>query len=290
MVAAHERARLAADVRAHYLVAATERETRQATGTAEETWMTIRDLAFVLTILVSVCGIAAADIAEEDIVGYWPLDEGGGDEAGDVSGNDHHGAITDGDWVAGQFGGGLEFNGTSTFIEVMHHEDFNLGANFTLAAWAMTNGLPDQHIGLPRKEAEYVLHPTAGGAAFNLRVYIGQGGAWAASTISAAAVDFGDWAHIAGTYDGETLTSWVDGEVSGEGAVPGEATPTTNNLRWANDCCGGRMYDGILDELVIFNRALTEDEMQAVMNDGVEGALSVEARGKLATRWGTLKR
>ena len=60
-------------------------------------------------------------------------------------------------------------------MEVLHHEDFNLGANFTLAAWSFTNGLPQQHIGLPRKEAEYVLHPTQGGDAFNLRVYIGQG-------------------------------------------------------------------------------------------------------------------
>ncbi len=249
-----------------------------------------RYLALGLAALVSVCGVAAADIAEEDIVGYWPLNDEGGDEALDVSGNDHHGAVIDGDWVAGQFDGGLAFNGTTTFMEVLHHEDFNLGSDFTIAAWSFTNGLPHQHIGLPRKEAEYVLHPTEGGAAFNVRVYIGQGGAWANPTISDASVNYGEWAHIAGTYDGDTLKAWVDGEVSGEGDLPGEASPTTNNLRWSNDCCGGRMYDGVLDEVVIFNRALTEDEMQAVMNDGVEAALSVDAGGKLATRWGSLKR
>jgi hypothetical protein len=252
--------------------------------------MRIRDYVCALALLVSVCAVATADISEEDIVGYWPLDDGAGDEAGDISGNDHHGAITDGEWVAGQFGGGLAFNGTTTFMEVLHHEDFNLGANFTLAGWSFTNGLPQQHIGLPRKEAEYVLHPTEGGAAFNLRIYIGQGGAWAAPVVSEASVFYGEWSHIAGTYDGETLRSWVNGEISGEGDLPGEAGATVANLRWSNDCCGGRMYDGILDELIIFNRALTEDEMQAVMNDGVEAALSVEPSGKLATRWGALKR
>ncbi|MBT3267997.1 LamG domain-containing protein [Candidatus Poribacteria bacterium] len=252
----------------------------------------MRATATALTIVLALVafGVASADIAEEDIVGYWPLDDGSGDEAADMSGNEHHGAVTDGDWVAGRFGGGLQFNGASTFIEVLHHENLNLGDQFTLAAWAMTNLLPQQHIGLPRKEAEYVLHPTEGGAAYNLRFYVGQGGAWAAPVISADAVLYGDWAHIAGTYDGETVKTWIDGEVNAEGALTGDAGPTTNNLRWSNDCCGGRMYDGVLDELAIFNRALTEDEMQALMNDGMEGALSVRPFGKLATQWAALRR
>ena len=152
-------------------------------------------------------------------------------------------------WVVGQFGGGLAFNGTTTFMEVPHHELLNLGANFTITAWSLTNALPAQHIGLPRKEAEYVMHPTEGGDFFNLRFYIGQGRAWAAPVVSDGHVNYGDWAHIAGTYDGETLKSWIDGEVSAEAALPGEAAPTTNVLRWSNDCCGGRMYDGVLDEI-----------------------------------------
>jgi hypothetical protein len=244
----------------------------------------------MLALALVVCGAATADITEEDIVGYWPLDDGSGDTAADLSGNEHHGAITDGDWVAGQFGGALEFNGASTFIEVLHHEDFNLGDQFTLAAWAMTSLLVNQHIGLPRKEAEYVLHPTEGAGAYNLRFYIGQGGAWAAPVVSADTVAYGDWAHIAATYDGETMKCWIDGAVNAEGALSGDAGPTTNNLRWSNDCCGGRMYEGILDELAILNRALTEAEMQSLMNDGMEGALSVRPSGKLAIRWGTLKR
>lgn len=244
----------------------------------------------IAAVLAVTCGVATAGITDEDIVGYWPLDDGAGDEAVDVSGNEFHGAITDGEWVEGQFGGGLAFNGSTTFMEVLHHELFNLGANFTVTAWTMTNGLPAQHVGLPRKEAEYVLHPTEGGDFFNLRIYIGQGGAWAAPVVSDAHVNYGEWAHIAGTYDGETLRSWIDGEVSGEGSLPGEATPTTNNLRWSNDCCGGRMYDGVLDELVILNRAISEDEMQTLMNEGTEAALAVEPSGKLATRWGELKR
>ena len=243
----------------------------------------------MIALLAAGWGGAYADITEDDIVGYWPLDDGGGDAALDLSGNDFHGAVTDGDWVVGQFGGGLAFNGTTTFMEVPHHELLNLGANFTITAWSLTNALPAQHIGLPRKEAEYVMHPTEGGDFFNLRFYIGQGGAWAAPVVSDGHVNYGDWAHIAGTYDGETLKSWIDGEVSAEAALPAEAAPTTNVLRWSNDCCGGRMYDGVLDEIVILNRALTEDEMQTLMNDGMDAALSVAPSDKLATLWASLK-
>ena len=49
------------------------------------------------------------------------------------------------------------------------------------------------------------------------------------------------------------------------------------------------MYDGVLDEIVILNRALTEDEMQTLMNDGMDAALSVAPSDKLATLWASLK-
>ncbi len=59
--------------------------------------MTTRATSVMLALALVVCGAATADITEEDIVGYWPLDDGSGDTAADLSGNEHHGAITDGD-------------------------------------------------------------------------------------------------------------------------------------------------------------------------------------------------
>lgn len=232
--------------------------------------------------------LSLAEIKEEDFVGYWLLDDGKGDEAKDLSGNNHHGEITDGKWVKGQIDGGLEFDGASTFIEVEHHEDFNLGESLTVAAWAKIDAIPMDHIGIPRKESEYVLHPTnAGGDGFNLRFYIGMGGAWQPAVVSNTVVNYGEWHHLAGAYDGKELKVFIDGKVDKSQPQEGETGITPNPLRWSNDH-GGRMLEGILDELAILDRALDEAEMAQLM-EGILTAQSVRPEGKLAVSWGSIK-
>lgn len=44
-----------------------------------------------------------------------------------------------------------------------------------------------------------------------------------------------------------------------------------------------------MDDLNIWKRGLSEEEVNTIMNDGVDGFLAVEARGKLTTTWGRLK-
>ena len=234
----------------------------------------------VIAALIAVCSVASAKIEEDDVVLYFPLDDGDGDIAADASG----------DWVKGKIGGGVAFDGAATFIEVLHHEDLNLTDGFTLAAWAQVDALPGSHIGIPRKEAAYVLHPTAAGASFNVRTYIQIAAAWEAPVISANIVAMGEWHHLAATYDGDTVSVWIDGEIDAKSSIPGPIVQNANNLRWANECCGNRFLDGTLDELAIFNRPLDPDEMSTLMTVGLTEALAIESKGKMATRWAELKR
>ena len=58
------------------------------------------------------------------------------------------------------------------------------------------------------------------------------------------------------------------------------------NIAWV-DCCGGnRYFKGIIDEVMIFDRALSEDEILQLATQG----LNVEAANKLTTTWGKMKR
>ena len=50
-----------------------------------------------------------------------------------------------------------------------------------------------------------------------------------------------------------------------------------------------RPFTGLMDDLNVWKRGLTEEEVNAIMNDGVEAFLAVEAQGKLTTTWGRLK-
>ena len=47
--------------------------------------------------------------------------------------------------------------------------------------------------------------------------------------------------------------------------------------------------EGIIDEVVIFNVALTADDLQSIMTQGLAAATAVELRGKLAITWGAIK-
>ncbi|MBC8230776.1 LamG domain-containing protein, partial [bacterium] len=141
---------------------------------------------------------------------------------------------------------------------------------------------------IPRKEAKYVL-PTnsAGGVGFHLRFFLGMGG-WQPPVISDTVVKYGEWHYLAGTYDGKELKVFIDGKVDKAQNQAGDIVATTDPLRWSNDCCGGRMLEGILDELAILNRALDESEMTQMMA-GILTALAVKPTGKLAVSWGSIK-
>ena len=239
-----------------------------------------------ITIALMACAVGAQGaIKPDEVVLYWTFEDDS-DQATDVSGREHHGTITDGEYVEGRSDSGLLFNGTSTFIELAHHDDFDLPDGYTVAVWAMIDDLPQDHIGIPRKEGSYILHPSKVGDGYNFHTYVYTPGS--TKLVHGDVVDFGDWHHLAGTYDGAAAKSWLDGKVIVEQPVAGEVASTPDvPLRWSNDCCGGRMLNGILDEIVIINRALDEAEMASLMEDGAIAA--VEASGKLAAKWGFLK-
>lgn len=239
----------------------------------------------MLIIFMALTVVAQASIQSNEVVLFWNFEEESND-AVDISDRGHNGVITDGEYVEGKYGLGLKFNGTSTFIELAHHEDFDLPDGYTISVWAMIDDLPMDHIGIPRKQDSYILHPSKAGDGYNLQSYVYAPGN--TKLVHGDVVDFGEWHHLAATYDGATARTWLDGEVIVEQALPGQVASSPDSpLRWSNDCCGGRMLNGILDDIAIIDRALDEAEMKILMENGA--IYAVEASGKLSTQWGFLK-
>ena len=52
---------------------------------------------------------------------------------------------------------------------------------------------------------------------------------------------------------------------------------------------GGREWEGLFDEMLLFDVALEEDDIISLMDNGLEATLAVEAAGKLGTIWGEIK-
>ncbi len=102
-----------------------------------------------------------------------------------------------------------------------------------------------------------------------------------------------NWYHVVGTFDGEKVQVYLDGKLEGEKDVPKHGPVMLWNendihIGGRPDTNGGaNLYKGLLDELVVYDRALTADEVVEVMN--AKNILTVDLAGKLTITWGILK-
>lgn len=226
-----------------------------------------------------------------DIVGVWLFEEGKGDVAKDSSGRGHDGVISGCEWAKGIVGTGLRFVGPPSKMEVPDHEDFHFTNKLTIALWANIEALPMDHVGIPGKGHDqpigsFVFHPSKLNAnQYELRFYVSIGNQWPVA--KSDPINFGEWHHLAGTYDGKVISVYVDGKFEGKTEAKGEMNISEGTpLKFAHDCCGGRNLVGVLDEIYILNEVLNEAGI-AKAKDGL--LLSVEPKYKTAISWGMVK-
>ncbi|MCY4568851.1 MAG: LamG domain-containing protein, partial [Candidatus Poribacteria bacterium] len=107
--------------------------------------------------------------------------------------------------------------------------------------------------------------------------------------ISTGLPDTEKFIHIAFTNDTKKGKIYIDGKEEAEGDVPGKLGANDDPWRIGQDCDRlNYVFAGIIDEVRLWNRALSEDEINTFMEQGVD-ALAVEAAGKLSTTWSRLK-
>lgn len=212
----------------------------------------------------------SADI-RADLLAYWPMDEGGGTTAADVVGG-FDGAIEGNvEWVEGVVGYGLQFPGSAGNTVNSGSIDLNIGSSFTLASWINMPDCGDQYQVFfakgPKAPGHYEMYINGGTGGGRLR-----GGAAAyipdlGDFYSNVKVDNDEWHHIAWTYDGAAMACYVDGGATGERTwnVSGSVVATTSQLRIGSLADGALPFEGTLDDVAVFGRALTQEEVQAVM-------------------------
>ncbi|MEO2004931.1 MAG: LamG domain-containing protein, partial [Candidatus Poribacteria bacterium] len=99
----------------------------------------------------------------------------------------------------------------------------------------------------------------------------------------------GEWHHVAGTFDGEEITVYIDGKEERRGPCAGEVAAVDAPLYIGTRGGSGRPTDGAYDEIRIYNRALDDEEIETVMIEGPVELLAVDPRDRAAETWGELK-
>lgn len=214
--------------------------------------------------------ITVGDVPEPDtLVHHWAFDEGSGDIAYN-SVNIFDAIIHGATWTEGKYGHALAFNGTSDFVEVPHNSSLDFEGEVTIAAWIYLNDASgDQNV--LQKGRNYALFEIRGNSGSPANVF-NDGNNWRVFHYTKSKEFFtGDWHHVAFTYDGSQAVNYVNGERDNSFNVSGTMQTVTDHLGiGVNAPYNDSYFNGKIDEVVIFNRALNASQMQLVYENRMD--------------------
>lgn len=195
-------------------------------------------------------------------VAAYGFEEGSGTNVDDASGNGNNGIIAGAQWIAGKFGNALSFNGTNAIVIVNDSAALDLTTGMTLEAWVFPtalNGFTD--IIYKDSNAYWLVGSTPTVQA------PGGGGSFATAMVSGSSpLPMNTWSHIAETYDGTNILLYVNGVHVGSLAQSGPINVSTGALMLGgNALVSGKNFAGLIDEVRIYNRALSSAEIQTDM-------------------------
>ena len=219
-----------------------------------------------LVSLALVMGLVNSTKAE--LVGHWRFDEGAGDAVNDSSGNGNHGTIVDSvQWDTGQLGGALKFDGTPGYALIPHSDSIKLinQGDFTITMWFrqdVVEGIANllQQTDVNGTGRTLLLADAADG----IRAYLGG-----TSTLSGVIEEADLWYHVAMVVTeggaADTITFYINGEQAGTPAQVNSEDCEGDYLIGTNKDLNGRWINGLVDDFRLYNHALSQDEILAVL-------------------------
>ncbi|MEX2213794.1 MAG: SUMF1/EgtB/PvdO family nonheme iron enzyme [Phycisphaeraceae bacterium] len=226
--------------------------------------LTYHDPTFAEGLPPATFGNASAESLKRGLVGHWTFEEGEGDTARDSSGLKNEGRLT--------FPGSatiwsretppmlstsrfsLQFSGNKGFVNLDgDRPSLSITEALTLSAWMKTDLLQDGARIVDKNSTSYSMAIELNGEVkLNLTV---------ATCSSKRSVSDNKWHHVAATYDGRTMRVYVDGTIDNTSEAAGALKANNHGAS-----IGGRgtadSFKGWLDDVRIYNRALTDEEIK----------------------------
>ena len=209
------------------------------------------------------------------LLGWWKLDETDGNTAADSSGSGNDGTLIGNSvWrpKGGKIGGAIELSGKGDYVKIVNESAFDITNQITIAAWVNITSVPQ----------EWTAIVTKGDSAWRMSTdfannifHFGLGSDYlnGKKTFSS-----GQWHHVVCVYDGQKMSTYVDCIL--DASKPRSGPIATNDFPV---CIGenielmGRCFNGLIDDVRVYNYALSENEIGALARLG-EGASSVKGQ------------
>jgi len=236
-------------------------------------------LSIVVTLMIT---LPAWGGIQDGLVGHWAMDEGSGDKVADASGKGNDGTAKGTQWVNGKYGKALQFDGATSIVDIPYSVDMMPVEGATIAVWLYpTDATRSCVVG------QFEAYGLALFTNLQLKSVI-WGDDWVMDDIT---IPMKEWSHIAMTWDVANAERkiFVNGK---QVAEKGDALPIPNvqndfgigiwigwPAAWGDD-----WFMGIMDDVKLWNRALTAEEVGLAIH-----TTPVEPKSKLSTMWGSIK-
>jgi hypothetical protein len=241
-------------------------------------------------------GIAAACLCAETLraqtcvpppsglVSWWA----GEGNANDNMGTNNGSLVNGTGFQPGLVGQAFDVNGINQYIKIPQSASLNISNQITIDFWMNSdpgNAIGSAFEGLVTSDFYGVEIDSSGHVGINLFISTNAGGSYAGSSdLNGAGLTFpaGEWHYVAATYDGTNMQMYLDGQPSGNPRPwSGTISPMLPNSFVAigsedgrttcPNCQGTRYYKGLIDEVDIFNRALSSNEIVSIYNSSSAG-------------------
>ena len=236
-------------------------------------------LALITLSLVSVTVVGGQ--CPPGMVSYWKFDEGSGRTAYDAV-NGNHGTIYGATWTTGKVHGALNFDGND-YVGIESSSNLEITDEITVEAWFKLVSTAASYFNIVDKMGPSLYE--------GYRLAFAGAGFWDPNSYLCFAIDhansadplrrvtyvmapnvvqIGAWHHAAGTYDGTELRLYLDGVLVGSKPATGPITPSSDPLYFGRNVYGW-YWNGLIDEVAIYNRALSAEEIQQHYHNGLCG-------------------
>jgi CSLREA domain-containing protein len=209
-----------------------------------------------------------------NMVSWWD-GSGAGTTANDIAGS-NPGTLQNGATFApGQVGQGFSFDGVDDQIQIAHNANQNTGAQITVDAWihptafAPLNSNPSIINKRTAANAEgYTFEVNNAGNGLYFEITTSNG---VFSATAANALTLNIWQHVAATYDGANLKIFLNGNQVASNTGTGTINAVTSDLVIGRNIALGTSFTGQIDEVELFNRALSQTEIATIADAGSTG-------------------
>jgi hypothetical protein len=233
-------------------------------------WTASSDSAWLTLTLGGLSGPYPAQVLADNPVGYWRLDDASGASVADASGHGLSGSINDG--VTRQPGGALTdgdasmtFDGNTGRVRVAPDAQLSIASGLTMEAWIKTSdaGRSQRIVGKGGAFTQWDMFLTDTGQLLSWLLFNTDAVYEYGYMMGTATLNDGLWHHVVVTWDGATVSQYVDAALDGTTPFAGPLNIDPSAPLFIGIDPFGYQMRGSLDEVAVYDHALTPEQVSA---------------------------